>query len=310
MDGIADGEDVLIPGIMEHVERAGVHSGDSIAIYPPQTLKDETKKTIVEYTIKLAKALHVKGLFNIQFVLDENEKVYVIEVNPRASRTVPILRKVTGIPMISLATRIILGQSLKEMGYKSGLAEESDFIAVKAPVFSFSKLSAVDTFLGPEMKSTGEVMGVDKEYSKALYKALIASGLEIPSGGNILLSIAQRDLHESVGIARKLIDMGYKLYATDNTYIYLNERGITVDLIPMVEVFQEIKEGKIDMVINTPTKGKIANRNGFFLRRTAMEYNVPCITSLDTVTATLKALEKCGKNHPIEIYSLDEYSQK
>ncbi|MDK2811624.1 MAG: carbamoyl-phosphate synthase large subunit [Petroclostridium sp.] len=308
VDGISDGTDVLIPGIMEHVERAGVHSGDSIAIYPPQTLDETTKNTIIDYTLKLAKALQVKGLFNIQFVLDENNKVYVIEVNPRASRTVPILSKVTGIPMITLATKIIMGESLKEMGYGSGLAKESSFIAVKAPVFSFSKLTTVDTFLGPEMKSTGEVMGVDKDYHKALYKALIASGLKVPNGGNVLLSIARRNLHESVGIANKLLKMGYKLFATDNTYMYLNEKGVNLSLIPMDEVPKWLKEDKIDMVINTPTKGKISTRNGFFLRRTAMEYNVPCITSLDTVNATLTALESINEDSSIDIYALDEYS--
>jgi carbamoyl-phosphate synthase large subunit len=308
VDGISDGTDVLIPGIMEHVERAGVHSGDSIAIYPPQTLDETTKNTIIDYTLKLAKALQVKGLFNIQFVLDENNKVYVIEVNPRASRTVPILSKVTGIPMITLATKIIMGESLKEMGYGSGLAKESSFIAVKAPVFSFSKLTTVDTFLGPEMKSTGEVMGVDKDYHKALYKALIASGLKVPNGGNVLLSIARRNLHESVGIANKLLKMGYKLFATDNTYMYLNEKGVNLSLIPMDEVQKWLKEDKIDMVINTPTKGKISTRNGFFLRRTAMEYNVPCITSLDTVNATLTALESINEDSSIDIYALDEYS--
>ncbi|MBZ4646638.1 MAG: carbamoyl phosphate synthase large subunit [Clostridia bacterium] len=308
VDGISDGTNVLIPGIMEHVERAGVHSGDSIAIYPPQTLDETTKNTIIDYTLKLAKALQVKGLFNIQFVLDENNKVYVIEVNPRASRTVPILSKVTGIPMITLATKIIMGESLKEMGYGSGLAKESSFIAVKAPVFSFSKLTTVDTFLGPEMKSTGEVMGVDKDYHKALYKALIASGLKVPNGGNVLLSIARRNLHESVGIANKLLKMGYKLFATDNTYMYLNEKGVNLSLIPMDEVQKWLKEDKIDMVINTPTKGKISTRNGFFLRRTAMEYNVPCITSLDTVNATLTALESINEDSSIDIYALDEYS--
>jgi carbamoyl-phosphate synthase large subunit len=308
VDGISDGTDVLIPGIMEHIERAGVHSGDSMAIYPPQSLDMKTKETIVDYTQKLAKALQVKGLFNIQFVMDENNKLYVIEVNPRASRTVPILSKVTGIPMITLATRIILGESLKEMGYSSGVAPETGYIAVKAPVFSFSKLTTVDTFLGPEMKSTGEVMGVDKVYSKALYKALIASGLKVPTGGNVLLSIAQRDREECIRIAGKLLKMGYKLCATDDTYHYLKDNGINIRLTPMDEVQQWLKEDKIDMVINTPTKGKISTRNGFFLRRTSMEFNVPCITSLDTVNAILLALESMEEDNTIDIYALDEYS--
>ncbi|MDK2800829.1 MAG: carbamoyl-phosphate synthase large subunit [Clostridiales bacterium] len=308
VDGISDGADVLIPGIMEHIERAGVHSGDSIAIYPPQNLDNTTKNTIVDYTMKLAKALQIKGLFNIQFVLDENNKVYVIEVNPRASRTVPILSKVTGIPMITLATKIIMGMTLKEMGYMSGLAKESNFVAVKAPVFSFSKLTTVDTFLGPEMKSTGEVMGVDRDYQKALYKALIASGLKVPTGGNVLLSIAQRNLPESIEIAKKLLKMGYKLFATDTTYTYLNQQDINVSLVSMDEVQHWLKADKIDMVINTPTKGKISTRSGFFLRRTAMEYNVPCITSLDTANAILVALESINETDTIDIYALDEYS--
>jgi len=193
VDGICDGEDVLIPGIMEHIERAGVHSGDSISIYPPQTLDDETKNTIVDYTIRLAKALKIVGLFNIQFVIDRHSKVYVIEVNPRASRTVPVMSKVTGIPMVDVATKFIMGYKMRDLGYTPGLYKESEFVAVKAPVFSFSKLTTVDTFLGPEMKSTGEVMGIAKDYHIALYKALVASGIKIPSGGNVLLSIADRD---------------------------------------------------------------------------------------------------------------------
>jgi len=308
VDGISDGENVLIPGIMEHIERAGVHSGDSIAVYPPQTLDEKTKSTIVDYTIKLARALKVKGLFNIQFVLDQNNKVYVIEVNPRASRTVPILSKVTGIPMIALATKIIMGQSLLELGYGTGLAKETEFIAVKAPVFSFSKLTTVDTFLGPEMKSTGEVMGVDKDFKKALYKALIASGIQIPPSGNVLMSIAKRNLEENLEVAEKLVELGYKLYATDNTYEFLRHNGVEVQLLPMSEVQQSLKENKIDFVINTPTKGKISTRNGFSLRRTSMEYNIPCITSLDTIRAILSTLDIIKNNYDIPIYSLDEYS--
>lgn len=308
VDGISDGTDVLIPGIMEHIERAGVHSGDSMAVYPPRHLDENTKNIIVNYTIKLSRALKVKGLFNIQFVLDENNKVYVIEVNPRASRTVPILSKVTGIPMITLATKIIMGSSLQALGYASGLAKESAFVAVKAPVFSFSKLATVDTFLGPEMKSTGEVMGVDKDYHKALYKALVASGLKMPAGGNVLLSIAERNRDESISIANKLISMGYNLLATDHTYAYLSAEGLDIRLVPMQDVQKWLKEDKIDMVINTPTKGKISTRNGFILRRTAMEYNIPCITSLDTVRAVLTAFDYMQKSGSIDIYSLDDYS--
>ncbi len=308
VDGISDGNEVLIPGIMEHIERAGVHSGDSMAVYPPLSIDAKTKETIIGYTRELSIAMDVKGLFNIQFVLDENNKVYVIEVNPRASRTVPILSKVTGIPMIELAVKIILGSSLKELGFGVGLAQESPYFAVKAPVFSFSKLTTVDTFLGPEMKSTGEVMGVDKDYLKALYKALMASGLKIPVGGNVLLSIAKRDLGEAIGISTKLINMGYILYATDKTYEYLDEIGLDVKHIPSVDVIKWLKDDKIDMVINTPTKGKISTRSGFILRRTSMEYNVPCITCLDTVNAVLEAYEYVKDIKDIDVCCLSEYS--
>jgi len=310
VDGISDGENVLIPGIMEHIERAGIHSGDSIAVYPPQSINEETKATITDYTIRLATALKIKGLFNIQFVLDRNNKVYVIEVNPRASRTVPILSKVTGIPMVALATKIIMGQSLSDQGYGSGLVKESKYVAVKAPVFSFSKLTTVDTFLGPEMKSTGEIMCIDKTFSKAMHKALIALGLNIPRGGNVLMSIAERNREENMDVAKKLIDMGYVLYATDNTYEFLKNKGLDVKLIPMKDAQKKLKENFIDLVINTPTKGKISTRNGFSLRRTAMEYNVPCITSLDTIKAVLYALDTVKNVDDIDIYALDEYSKK
>lgn len=307
VDGISDGVNVLIPGIMEHIERAGVHSGDSMSVYPPITLSKDTKEVIVDYTIKLAKVLKIKGLFNIQFVIDEEDKVHIIEVNPRASRTVPILTKVTGIPMVKLATDIILGNNLENMGYTPGLVEESSLVAVKVPVFSFSKLTMVDTFLGPEMKSTGEVMGVDKSLGKALYKGLLASGVKILKEGNVLLSIAERDKEESLQLSMKVLNLGYKLFATENTYTYLKEQDINVTLIPMKEVSQQIKENKLQMIINTPTKGKVSSREGFLLRRTAMEYNLPCITSLDTVNAIIKALSSFNEKNEIEIYSLDQY---
>lgn len=308
VDGICDGEEVLIPGIMEHIERAGVHSGDSIAVYPPRTLDDAAKNTIVEYTQRLAKALNIVGLFNIQFVLDQDNKVYVIEVNPRASRTVPVLSKITGIPMVNVATRLILGSKLRELDYKPGLAVESDYYAVKAPVFSFSKLTTVDTFLGPEMKSTGEVMGVDKDYHSALYKALVASGLRIPLGGNVLLSIADRNKNECIEIVRKLESLKFKLMATDGTYKYLSSLGIALELLTEANAIDLIKSDKLSLVINTPTRGKISTRFGFFLRRTAIEFNVPCITSLDTTNAVLQVLEHIIQERETEIYSLDEYS--
>lgn len=308
VDGICDGNEVLIPGIMEHIERAGVHSGDSIAVYPPQTLSEAVKDTIVDYTVRLAKALKTVGLFNIQFVLDKNDRVYVIEVNPRASRTIPIMSKITGIPMVNVATRIIMGETLEGLGYKPGLAEESGFVAVKAPVFSFSKLTTVDTFLGPEMKSTGEVMGVDRNYGEALYKALLASGLSVPSGGRVLLSVADRDKDECITLGARLLKLGFKLLATEGTFKYLTEAGIQVECVPNNEIFELLKSDKAALVINTPTRGKIPSRLGFLIRRTAMEYNTPCITSLDTTNAVLKALEHMTGKKDTDIYSLDEYS--
>jgi carbamoyl-phosphate synthase large subunit len=308
VDGICDGNDVLIPGIMEHIERAGVHSGDSIAVYPPQTLSQETKYTIVDYATRLAKALKIVGLFNIQFVLDEKGKVYVIEVNPRASRTIPILSKITGIPMVNVATKLIMGEKLKELGYKPGLARESDFVAVKAPVFSFSKLTTVDTFLGPEMKSTGEVMGVDKDFYSALYKAFTASGFEIPIGGNVLLSVADRDKKEGICISRKLLELGFKLFATEETYRCLSDAGIKVEHVSDNEVLEYIKGDRLSLIINTPTKGKISSRLGFHIRRTSMEYNVPCITSLDTTNAALQVLEHKINKKETQIYEISEYT--
>ncbi len=308
VDGICDENEVLIPGIMEHIERAGVHSGDSIAVYPPRNLSQKVKATIEDYTIRLAKALKVKGLFNIQFVMDSNEKVYVIEVNPRASRTVPIMSKITGIPMVGVATKLIMGKTLKELGYKNGLAKETDFYAVKAPVFSFAKLTTVDTFLGPEMKSTGEVMGVDKDYYNALYKAVAASGTKIPSGGNVLLSVADRDKTECRDIANKLLELGFKLSATKGTYEALKYTNLPVEYIDDNNVLDLIKEDKITLVINTPTRGKMPERKGFILRRTAMEYNIPCITSLDTTNAVLSILERLIADNKADVYSLDEYS--
>lgn len=310
VDGICDGENVLIPGIMEHIERAGVHSGDSIAVYPPYSLDEKTKQIIVDYTQRLAKALKVVGLFNIQFVLDQNNKVYVIEVNPRASRTIPVLSKITGIPMVNVATKLIMGKKLSDLGYKPGLAKESEYYAVKAPVFSFAKLSTVDTFLGPEMKSTGEVMGVDKDFFLALYKALVASGLKIPSGGNVLLSVADRDKDECIGVAKRLLNLGFKLCATEETYSFLSKAGMPVELVQKDEALEDIKKDKINLIINTPTRGKIPTSYGFKLRRTSIEYNTPCITSLDTTNAVLKVLGYMVDKKETEIYELNEYSKQ
>jgi carbamoyl-phosphate synthase large subunit len=308
VDGICDGKDVLIPGIFEHIERAGVHSGDSIAVYPPHTLSQKIKDTIADYSIKLAKALKTVGLFNIQFVIDHGEKVYVIEVNPRASRTIPIMSKITGIPMVNVATKVILGETLQSLGYKPGLAKESEYTAVKAPVFSFAKLSTVDTFLGPEMKSTGEVMGVSKDYYHALYKAFKASGLSIPEGGSILIAAGERDKDDCIKIASRFKHLGFKITAIEDMYKYLTDADIDVDLIDEDSILEYIKGDSVSLVISTPSKEGISGKLGFTIRRTAMEYNTPCMSSLDTANAVLDVLEHLEGSKNAAIYALDEYS--
>ncbi len=287
-DGLSDGKDTLIVGVMEHIERAGVHSGDSFAVYPTQKLSANAKQTVVKYAEQIGKELGIKGLYNIQFVIDKEDNVYVLEVNPRASRTVPILSKVTGVPMVSAATRVMTGETLKSQGFGTGLYKESRLVTVKAPVFSFSKLTTVDIFLGPEMKSTGEVMGTDTTYAAALKKAFVASGVHPPQGGlPVLFSVTDRDKNEAAGFARQMTDMGFSIACTDNTYDYFSSRGIKCGLISKDDVIMAVKNRKISMVINTPTRGKQRQRQGFILRRTAMEFNVPCITSMDTLSALL-----------------------
>ncbi len=309
VDGICDGNDVLIPGIMEHIEKAGVHSGDSIAVYPPQTLSTKTQNLIVSYTEKLAKALKVVGLFNIQFVMDKYDKVYVIEVNPRASRTIPIMSKITGIPMVNVATKLIMGQTLNQLGYKNGLVKPQDFIAVKAPVFSFSKLNNVDTFLGPEMKSTGEVMGVAKTYKEALFKALLSSGMKMPANGNVLVSIADQDKNDSLEALSLLHQKGYSIMATGGTYQFLLANEIDCQMVNKNNVIKLLKNKKVDFIINTPTRGKIDSTFGFSLRRTSIEYNIPCITSLETAAAILSVANYYILDDKPPIYSLNEYSK-
>ncbi len=291
IDGICDGTDALIVGVMEHIERAGVHSGDSFAVYPSQNIAPETKQTIVDYAIRIGLELGIKGLYNIQFVIDSEGQVYVLEVNPRASRTVPILSKITGVPMVSLATRIMMGEMLNGMGYQTGLHEESRLITVKAPVFSFSKLTTVDIFLGPEMKSTGEVMGTDLTYLAALKKAFVASGVKPPKADKpILFSITDRDKEEAIVFARQMKQMGFAIACTDKTYGYFAAEGLDCKLVSKDDVVLALKDKKISMVINTPTRGKLSDRLGFLLRRTAMEFNVPCITSMDTLGAMLSVM--------------------
>ncbi|PUA38865.1 carbamoyl-phosphate synthase large subunit [Paenibacillus elgii] len=295
VDAICDKETVLIPGIMEHVERAGVHSGDSIAVYPPQTVSDELKQKIIDITTKIARGLQVVGLVNIQFVIYQNE-VYVIEVNPRSSRTVPFLSKVTKIPMANVATRVIMGEKLADMGYETGLWPEDDFVSVKVPVFSFAKLRRVDTTLGPEMKSTGEVMGRDKTFAKALYKGLIGSGMKIPPTGAIIATIADKDKAEAIDIFRGFERLGYRIVATGGTAQALEDAGLQVNRVNKLSegspnILDLIRNGEAHFVVNTLTKGKTPERDGFRIRREAVENGVVCMTSLDTVSALLHVLE-------------------
>ncbi|MCT1397725.1 carbamoyl-phosphate synthase large subunit [Paenibacillus sp. p3-SID867] len=295
VDAICDGDTVLIPGIMEHVERAGVHSGDSIAVYPPQYLSQDLKDKIAEITIKIAKELNTRGLVNIQFVIYKNE-VYVIEVNPRSSRTVPFLSKVTGIPMANLATQAIMGGKLKELGYEEGMWPESEHVSVKVPVFSFAKLRRVEPTLGPEMKSTGEVMGRDVKYAKALYKGLIGAGMKIPSTGAIIATIADKDKAEAAALLKGFHKLGYKIIATGGTAAALKEAGLDVTTIHKLSegtpnILDMIRTGEANFVFNTLTKGKTPQRDGFRIRREAVENGVVCMTSLDTVRELLTMLE-------------------
>ncbi|MBQ3553431.1 MAG: carbamoyl-phosphate synthase large subunit [Clostridia bacterium] len=295
VDAICDGEDILIPGIMEHLERAGVHSGDSISVYPTQTISQKHKDILVDYTKKLAKALHVVGLVNIQFVLYEDE-VYVIEVNPRSSRTVPYISKVTNVPMVDLATRCVLGEKLKDMGCGTGLHPEGDYVAVKVPVFSFEKLHDVDTSLGPEMKSTGEVLGISKTFGEALYKGLLAAGFKMTAGGNVLITVRDNDKREMLDIAKNFEEMGFNIYATANTAHYLNNNCVATSVVKKIgegspDILDLMQAGKFDMVINTPTRGRQPGRDGFKIRRKTVEHSIPCLTSLDTANAYIKSLK-------------------
>lgn len=294
VDAICDGETVMIPGIMEHIERAGVHSGDSIAVYPPQTLSQEDIETLEAYTIKLAKGLNVIGLINIQFVL-AHDGVYVLEVNPRSSRTVPFLSKITEIQMAQLAMRAIMGEKLQDLGYTQGVQPYKEGVFVKAPVFSFNKLKNVDITLGPEMKSTGEVMGRDLTLEKALYKGLTASGMEVKDYGTALITVSDKDKQEMVKIAQCLNQIGYKIIATAGTAKVLAEHDIKVETVGKIggedDLLHKIQEGDVQIVINTMTKGKTIERDGFQIRRTSVENGIPCLTSLDTANALTNVIE-------------------
>ena len=295
VDAICDGETTIIPGIMEHIERAGVHSGDSIAVYPPQNLTQKQIDTLVDYTQRLAKGLNIIGLMNIQYVISEGE-VFVIEVNPRSSRTVPFLSKITDVPMAKLATKAILGARLRDLGYKNGLVPNKDGVYVKVPVFSFSKLSKVDISLGPEMKSTGEVMGKDQTLEKALYKGLIGAGRKVPTHGAILFTVSDKDKAEAVELARRFSDIGFRIWATEGTAKYFNEHGVSTKIgykisEEEVNLIDLIHKGKVQYVVNTTTKGKQSERDGFQIRRMSVENGVPCLTSMDTVAAILRVIE-------------------
>ena len=304
VDAIFDGEDILIPGIMEHLERAGVHSGDSISVYPTQHVSLEAQRTIIEYTKKIAKELNIIGVLNIQFIINKGN-VYIIEVNPRSSRTVPYISKVTNLPVIDVATRVILGEKLKDMEYGIGIYKKSEYISVKMPIFSFEKIKNADTSLGPEMKSTGEVLGISKVFSEAMLKGFLASGINIPYKGSVLITVKDKDKIETLPIAKKLESLGLKIYATSGTAQFLNENGVEAE--PIVKIWEGedniinlIQEGKINFIINTPTKGKNESRDGFKIRRLAVESKIPCFTSLDTVSALYEALEKGVREEDLE----------
>ncbi|MDP2744780.1 MAG: carbamoyl-phosphate synthase large subunit, partial [Dehalococcoidia bacterium] len=318
VDAVCDGEAVLVPGIMQHIERAGVHSGDSIAVYPGISLTDDEEQTLVDYAVRIGIALKFKGLMNIQYVIMPLKKeadpdgvlpqsrVYVIEVNLRASRTIPFISKVTGVPMVRVSSRVMLGQSLAEQGYTGGLWKRQDLVAVKAPVFSMSKLIGVDTYLGPEMKSTGEVMGIDYTFEPALTKALIAAGLMLPPKGAILFSVADRDKAEALPIIRGFASVGYELYATEGTAAMIQASGLPVKTISKKlseghpNILDVISSGKVNGVVNTVTGGRIPLRDGFEIRRVATEKRVPCFTSLDTVRAVLQALSNGKQDYNIK----------
>ncbi len=310
VDAICDGEEVLIPGIMELLERTGVHSGDSISVYPTQNVNKESADKIVKYTKLLAKELNIIGMMNIQFILQNNE-VYIIEVNPRSSRTVPYISKVTNLPVIDIATRVILGEKLKDIGYGTGVYKRSDYIAIKMPVFSFEKIKNADTSLGPEMKSTGEVLGIANNFSDAIVKAFIASGVKIPKEGNVLITVRDKDKKEVLPLAKKLHNTGFKIYATKGTANFLKENGIETHVLEKIWEGAEsipnlVESGKINFIINTPTKGKESNRDGFRIRRLAVECKVPCFTSLDTANALYDAIGDKNSEEEIEIVDITE----
>lgn len=313
LDAISDGTTVLIPGINEHIERAGVHSGDSISVYPAQNVDKKIKAKLVDYTNKIAKSLRVKGLINVQFIIKDG-KAYVIEVNPRASRTVPIMSKVTGIPMVDIAVNVIMGKSIRRQGYKTGLAKETDLVCVKMPIFSFQKLNRIDPALAPEMKSTGEVLGVDTSYEKALIKAFQAAGYKFPPDKQrILVSLNDHYKEPALEVVRGFYNAGYLIMATWGTSKFLEKNGVPSKMIEkfMPEKLQKrMKEGRLSFVINTPTVGKDSERSGFQIRTIAEMYGVPCFTSIDTAKAFLDAINAYGNNMRLKYKSIEKYRRR
>ncbi len=310
VDAICDGEDFLIPGIMEHVERAGIHSGDSISVYPSQTIAQKHKDTIVKYTADMARALKVVGLVNVQYVIYDDQ-VYVIEVNPRSSRTVPYISKVTGVPMVDLATRCMLGEKLKDMGYGTGLYPEADYVSVKVPVFSFEKLKDVDVALGPEMKSTGEVLGIAKTFQDALLKGLVAAGYKLKKQGGVLISVRDSDKQETLGIADRFAKLGFEIYATSGTAHMLNKNMIAASSVRKLSeegpnIADLLESGKVDYVVSTSEKGRLPALDSVKLRRMTVEHAIPCLTALDTATAVLSCLEM---DHTIDDLELVDITQ-
>ena len=295
VDAVCDGTDILIPGIMEHIERTGIHSGDSISVYPAPTIDKVVKEKIAEYTRRLAKALHVKGLINIQFIAI-GEEVYVIEVNPRSSRTVPYISKVTGIPIVDLATEVIIGKTIRELGYEPGLQPEAEYFAIKMPVFSFEKIRGAEISLGPEMKSTGECLGIAETFNEALYKAFLGAGVELPKYKNMIITVKDADKGEAIEVGRRFEKLGYTIYATRSTAAALNEAGVKARKVNKISqesptVMDLILGHKIDLVIDTPTQGRDKTRDGFLIRRTAIETGIYCITAMDTANALVTSME-------------------
>ncbi len=309
VDAVCDGTDILIPGIMEHIERTGVHSGDSISVYPAHTITAKVKETIAEYTRRLAKALHVKGLINIQFIA-VGEEVFVIEVNPRSSRTVPYISKVTGIPIVDLATEVIIGKTIRELGYEPGLQREAEYVAVKMPVFSFEKIRGAEISLGPEMKSTGECLGIAKTFNEALYKAFLGAGIDLPKHKRMIITVKDADKGEAIEIGRRFSKLGYTIYATRSTAKALNDAGVKANKVNKLQqesptVMDLILGHKIDLVIDTPTQGRDKSRDGFLIRRTSIETGVNCITALDTAKALATSLENKNDN-PLTLVNIAE----